>query len=190
MPKKQFRPRWFGWLLPLALLAVFLAMRLPGLGRFVTTDEALWLRRSGSFYLALSNGAWADTFQSPHPGVLTQWAGAAGFYLVFPQYAQVGSADIHDSLLLRLMENRGVNPMEVLAAGRAILLLIHAAAFLAAWPFARRLLSVRVAALGLALIALDPFIIAHQRLLHLDGLLASLMLLALLAYLDFLRSGS
>ena len=189
MPKKQFRPRWFGWLLPLALLAVFLAMRLPGLGRFVTTDEALWLRRSGSFYLALSNGVWADTFQSPHPGALTQWAGAAGFYLAFPQYAQAGSPQIHDAQLLRLMENRGVNPMAVLAAGRAALVLVHAAAFLAAWPFARRLLGERVAALGLALIALDPLVIAHQRLLHLDGLLASFMLLSVLAYLAFLQDG-
>ncbi|HKY79199.1 MAG TPA: glycosyltransferase family 39 protein [Anaerolineales bacterium] len=183
-------PPWRNWLLPLALLVLFLALRLPGLGRFVTTDEALWLRRSANFYLAVRHGAWADTFQSPHPGVLTQWAGAAGFYLVFPQYAQAGSADIHDSQLLRLMENRGVNPLEVLAAGRAILVLLHGAAFLAAWPFARRLLGPRIAALGLALIAFDPFLIAHQRLLHLDGLLASLMLLALLAYLDFLRSGS
>src|SRR3989304_203029 len=189
MPKKQFRPRWFGWLLPLALLAVFLAMRLPGLGRFVTTDEALWLRRSGSFYLALSNGVWADTFQSPHPGALTQWAGAAGFYLAFPPYAQAGSPQIHDAQLLRLIENRGVNPMAVLAAGRAALVLVHAAAFLAAWPFARRLLGERVAALGLALIALDPLVIAHQRLLHLDGLLASLMLLSVLAYLAFLQDG-
>jgi 4-amino-4-deoxy-L-arabinose transferase-like glycosyltransferase len=192
MLKKENSPqaRWRGWLLPLALLVFFLALRLPGLGRFVTTDEALWLRRSANFYLTLSHGAWSETFQSPHPGVLTQWAGAAAFHLVFPQYAQVGSPDIHDSQLLRLMENRGVSPLQVLAAGRAILVLIHAAAFLGAWPFARRLLGARVAALGLALIALDPFLTAHQRLLHLDGLLASLVLLSFLAYLDFLRAGT
>ncbi len=191
MNKKENSPqaRWRSWVLPLALLLFFLALRLPGLGRFVTTDEALWLRRSANFYLAISHGDLSETFQSPHPGVLTQWAGAAGFHLVFPQYAQVGSPDIHDSQLLRLMENRGVSPLEVLAAGRAALVLIHAAAFLAAWPFAFRLLGVRVAALGLALIALDPFVTAHHRLLHLDGLLASLMLLSILAYLDFLRAG-
>lgn len=177
------------WLLPLLLLALFLAVRLPALGRFVTTDEALWLRRSANFYLALSNGQWADTFQSPHPGVVTMWAGAAAFQTTFPDYAQAGFPEIHDSQLLQLMENRGINPMEVLAAGRFALVLVHAATFLAAWPYARRLLGPAAASLGLALVALDPFVLAHQRLLHLDGLLASFMLLSLLAYLDFLRRG-
>lgn len=190
MTKRRPSPPWQTWLVPLALLAIFLAVRLPALGRFVTTDEALWLHRSANFYLAVTQGDWAATFQSPHPGVLTSWAGAIGFQLVFPQYAQVGSPEIHDSQLLQLMENHGVNPMEVLAAGRAVLVLVHAAAFIAAWPFAKRLLGTRAAALGLALVALDPFTIAHQRLLHLDGMLASLILLSILAYIDYLQYGS
>jgi hypothetical protein len=181
--------RWISFLSPVVLLAIFLAVRLPALGRFVTTDEALWLRRSANFYLAVSNGDWNKTFQSPHPGVITLWAGAAGFWAVFPEYSHVGEEAIHDQQLLTFMENRGINPIEVLAAGRLALVFIHAAAFIAAWPFARRLLGLPAAAVGMALLALDPFIIAHQRLLHLDGLLASFMLLALLAYLDFSREG-
>ena len=176
-----------GILLPAALLVLFLAVRLPGLGRFVTTDEALWLRRSANFYLAVSNGDWADTYQSPHPGVITQWAGAAGFWLEFPDYNHVGFDAIHDTQLLQVMENRGINPMQVLAAGRLLLVLVHAAVFIACWPFARRLLGSPAAGLGMALLAFDPFVIAHQRLLHLDGLLASFMLLAILAFLDYLH---
>ncbi|MEX1247207.1 MAG: glycosyltransferase family 39 protein [Anaerolineales bacterium] len=187
--KKASRLISQSWLLPILLLALFLATRLPALGRFITTDEALWLRRSGNFYVAIANGDLAKTYQSPHPGVITMWAGAAGFQAVFPQYARAGFPEIHDIQLLQLMENRGVNPMEVLAAGRFALVLVHAAAFLAMWPYARRLLGPLAAALGLALLALDPFTIAHQRLLHLDGLLASFILLSLLAYLDFLRGG-
>ncbi len=175
------------WLIPALLLVVFLAARLPSLGRFVTTDEALWFKRSANFYLALSTGDAKSAFQSPHPGAITQWAGAAGFWLRFPDYARVGTPEIHDTELLTLMENRGINPMEVFSAARAVLVLIHAAAFLAAWPFARRLLGPLAAAGGFALLALDPFLIAHQRLLHLDGLLASFMLLAILAYIDFSR---
>lgn len=181
--------RWPGFLAPVLLLALFLALRLPALGRFVTTDEALWLRRSANFYLAVSNGEWEKTFQSPHPGVVTMWAGAAGFWMQFPEYSHAGEQDIHDTQLLTLMENRGINPMQVLASGRMVLVGVHALAFLAAWPFARRLLGLPAAALGMALIAFDPFTIAHQRLLHLDGLLASFMLLALLAYLHHLRHG-
>lgn len=187
--KKKQRERRLSFLLPALLLIVFFAVRLPALGRFVTTDEALWLRRSANFYLAISNGEWDKTFQSPHPGVVTLWAGAAGFWFVFPEYSHVGSEFIYDSQLLTLMENRSINPIEILAAGRLVLVLTHAAAFLAAWPFARRLLGMPAAALGMALLALDPFTIAHQRLLHLDGLLASFMLLTVLAYLGYLRAG-
>lgn len=178
--------RWQGFLITALLLVLFLAVRLPALGRFVTTDEALWLRRSANFTLAISNGEWDKTFQSPHPGVVTLWAGAAGFWLEFPEYSHAGFDEIHDAQLLTLMKNRGINPMEVLAAGRLVLVLIHAAAFIAIWPYASRLLGLPAAALGMALLALDPFTIAHQRLLHLDGLLASFILLALLAYLDHL----
>jgi 4-amino-4-deoxy-L-arabinose transferase-like glycosyltransferase len=175
------------WLIPSLLVLVFLVARLPALGRFVTTDEALWLRRSANFYLALSTGDAKSAFQSPHPGAITQWAGAAGFWLRFPDYARVGTPEIHDTDLLTRMENRDITPMEVLSTARAALVLVHAGVFLAAWPFARRLLGPIAAIAGFALVALDPFLIAHQRLLHLDGLLASFMLLAVLAYVDFAR---
>jgi hypothetical protein len=178
------------WLLPIALLALFIAVRAPALGRFVTTDEALWLRRSANFYYAITNGDLAATFQSEHPGVITMWAGAAGFQIEFPQYAQVGIPDVHDDQLVDLMENRGVSPMQVLSTARLVLVLIHAAAFAAAWPFARRLLGTPAASIGMALLALDPFTIAHQRLLHLDGLLSSFMLLSALAFLDFQNTRS
>jgi hypothetical protein len=184
MPKKQRSVP--SWLILAALLVLFLAARLPALGRFVTTDEALWLRRSANFYLAVSEGDWASTFQSEHPGLITQWAGAAGFWLRFPAYAQAGEPEVHDSELLRIMENRGVGAMQVLAAGRSVLVLLHAAAFAALWPFASRRLGQTAAAMGMALLALDPFVAAHQRLLHLDGLLASFMLLAVLAWWDYL----
>ena len=179
--------RWLGFLLPTVLLVFFLALRLPALGRFVTTDEALWLRRSANFYVAISNGEWEKTYQSPHPGAITLLAGAAGFWLEFPEYSHIGTEEVHDSRLLQFIQNRGINPMQVLAAGRLVLVLIQAAVFIAAWPFARRLLGIPAAATGMALLALDPFSIAHQRLLHLDGLLASFMLLAVLAYLDYYR---
>lgn len=183
---KTKRSRLPSWLLLAGLIILFLAARLPALGRFVTTDEALWLRRSANFYLAVSEGDWASTFQSEHPGLITQWAGASGFWLRFPNYAAAAEPEVHDAELLRIMENRGVGPMQVLAAGRSALVLLHAAAFAALWPFASRRLGQRAAIVGMALLALDPFVIAHQRLLHLDGLLASFMLLAVLAWWDYL----
>lgn len=184
----SLRSRFLNWLPVLLVLLAFLALRLPGLGRFITTDEALWLRRSANFRLALHQQDWPSTFQSPHPGVLTQWAGAAAYQIVFPDYARLGAPDIRDPDLLRLLENRGVSPMRILAVGRGLLLALHAAALVAACIFAARLLGPWAAAVGGGLLALDPFLAGHQRLLHLDGLLASLIPLAVLAFLDFLKT--
>jgi 4-amino-4-deoxy-L-arabinose transferase-like glycosyltransferase len=189
-PKPKSRSPLAAWLAPLALVLLFAGLRAPALGRFVTTDEALWFRRSANFYLALSEGDWAATEQSEHPGAVTMWAGAAAFQWAFPGYAQAGEPAVHDSELLRIMENRGLSAMQILSKARLVLVLLHTAAFAALWPFARRLLGPLAAAAGLGLIALEPFLIAHQRLLHLDGLLASFMLLAVLAYWDHLQRGS
>ncbi len=50
-----------------------------------------------------------------------------------------------------------------------------------------RLLGLWPALSGLGLIAFSPFHIAHSRLLHLDGLVSSLMLLSVLALLAYLQ---
>lgn len=177
-------------LLGLGLLAVFLALRLPGLGRFATADEGLWLRQSGRFLSAVGQADWAGTEVSQHPGVLTAWAGAIGYLAVFPEYAHFDDRVLSDAQWRDFLRFQGYNPVELLAAGRAAVVVLCAAAFAASWPYARRMLGLWPAALGLALTALDPFAIAHQRLLHQDGLMSAFMLLSLLAFMDALARGS
>lgn len=46
------------------------------MSRAVTVDEVLWQGRSARFPEALSAGNFEATFQSPHPGVTTMWAGS------------------------------------------------------------------------------------------------------------------
>ncbi|UYN90195.1 MAG: hypothetical protein KIT08_02905 [Anaerolineales bacterium] len=181
----QWLTRYQKWFLLGILTLVFVAVRLPGLGRFVTTDEALWFLRSANFYLAVERGEWADTFQSEHPGVVTLWAGASTFMRYAPDLPeQIEQGEIHDTTLLQLLENRGLNPANVLSTARLALVALHTAAFALLGLFAFRQLGAGPAIVGLLLLAGAPFVAAHQRLLHLDGLLASLMLLAVLAYWD------
>jgi hypothetical protein len=59
---------------------------------------------------------------------------------------------------------------------------------LAFWA-AARLFGFWPAAVGFLLLAADPFHIAHSRLLHLDGLSSSLMLLSLLSLMNYLYRG-
>lgn len=174
------------WIALLAIVLVFAAVRLPGLGRFVTTDEALWFLRSANFYLAVAREDWPATFQSEHPGVLTLWAGAGAFLHHVPDLTElVANGEVHDTTLLQLLENRGLNPANLLSTARLALVLVHTAAFALLGVFAFRQLGAGPASAGLLLLAGAPFVAAHQRLLHLDGLLASFMLLAVLAYWDY-----
>ena len=177
------------WVSIFLILVAFIVMRAPGLGSYLTVDEARWLQRSANFYYSIANSEWANTKQSPHPGVVTQWAGAAAYAWVFPKYAELGKANVQQVYLLGQMEENGINHMQIIAAGRFVLVLINAGVLLACWPFALKLLGRWPAAVGFALLAFDPFVVAHQRLLHLDGLISGLMFLSLLAYLHYLRHG-
>src|ERR1041385_6009963 len=70
---------------------LILALGIPrwfALYRFVTTDEVLWLDRSGKFYYALAHHDFAATFQKSHPGVTVMWAGLVGYVEVFPKYSE------------------------------------------------------------------------------------------------------
>jgi 4-amino-4-deoxy-L-arabinose transferase-like glycosyltransferase len=69
-----------------------------------------------------------------------------------------------------------------------MVILISGVLLVAFWA-AVRLLGFWPALLSLMMIALDPFYIAHSRLLHLDALLSSFILLALLSLSNYLYRG-
>ncbi len=154
--------------------------RLLDLNSFVTTDETLWLVRSGSFYKALSHHDYAATFQKSHPGVTVMWAGLTGYMRVYPDYKD-------QSIGLGVLAKRDFTmPLRILTAGRQAMVLFHLLALGLSFLFARKLFGMMPALMGFLLIAFDPFHIALSRVLHLDGLLADLMLLSLLAFLVYL----
>lgn len=172
------------------LAAIAAAIWLPralALDQFATTDEPLWLTRAANLYCALSRGDLASTFQREHPGVTTMWAGAAGLAWYWPDYGNncpyLASKEDHE----RVFQEHGLQAATLLAAGRFVMVLGNTVALVLAFVFARRLLGLLPAAVGLMLIAFDPFHAAFSRLLHLDGLLGSLALLALLAFASYLE---
>jgi hypothetical protein len=177
-------------ILTLAILLVAVSLpRILALDRFVTADESLWAARSANFYSALARGAFADTYQREHPGVTTMWAGSAGILTRFPAYklTDAGGADVGVYEYMAVVANHGHSMLELLAAGRFFMVVAHTIALLLAFVYARRLLGWPSAVVGFLLIAFDPFHAALSRFLHLDGLLATFLLLALLSFLSFLH---
>ncbi len=181
-------PKWLNGSLLVLLLILFLGLRLPGLGRFGTIDEVYWLNNSAQFFQAVADHNWAGTGVGVHPGVTTMWAGTLGFLWRFPQFAQAHLPVITDFHLRHYLAQHSINPVELVAAGRTFAVLFNAAAFLIAGFYLFSLLGNFGGSLAMALVALDPFLIAHQRLLHQDGLMASFGLLSLVAFAAFLKS--
>ena len=188
-PSSPLRRRWLEAILLFALLVAVLGPRLLALDRFMTADEQRWLARSANMYLAISQGDWAGTYQREHPGVITMWAGTAGLLSRFPSYSRVATDWVDETTYPDVVTANGHTVIELLTASRIFAVIGHTVVLLLCFPFARRLLGLWPAFVGLLFVAFDPFHMAHSRLLHLDGLLSSLLLLALLAFLSYLAEG-
>ena len=179
----------------LLLLGLFLAAWMPrvlALDTFVTTDERKWLTRSANFYQAISHADFAATFQREHPGVTVMWAGTLGFLTYFPTYAQVAPGQFaweNEDLEEWLSTHSTLTPLQLLAAGRWWIALGIALAIMVGYFPLRRLFGAPAAALATLFVAWDPFFIALSRQLHPDGLVSSLIFLALLLFLSWLYGG-
>jgi 4-amino-4-deoxy-L-arabinose transferase-like glycosyltransferase len=166
-----------------ALLLAIAVPRLLDLDHFATTDEILWLGRGGKFYYALAHHDL--TFARSHPGVTVMWAGLASFVLEDPAYKKGQGGEEHAASLYALKRRQFELPLRLLVTGRRILILFNLLVLIISFLFAQQLLGWLPALAGFLLIAFDPFHIALSKVLHLDGTLANLMLLSLLAFLVY-----
>ncbi len=153
-------------LIALGIAFASLAVRAPTLDRALTIDESLWVERSARFVDAVGDLRFREAIETGHPGVTTMWvAGLA-------QRTLPRDAELRDRYE-RARLGMGV-------ASTALIVLI--------WWLAGMLFGAGVAAVAGFLLALDPFLLAHNRVLHLDGLLALLMVASTLALMAALRS--
>ena len=175
----------------LSLTIVILTIWLPRafeLDHFVVSDEPLWLYRSANFYYALTHHDLASTFQKEHPGVTIMWAGTAGFLARYPGYRGSGLGQVESQEFEYYMNNFAkVSALDVLTAGRFFVVLGNVLALALSFLFAQRMLGASPALIGFLLVAFDPFHLSLSRILHPDALLGNLMLLSLLAFIDYLH---
>ena len=173
--------------LTLALAIVLWLPRGLELDRFVAVDERSWLTRSGNFYLALTQGDWAATFQRYHPGVTTMWLGMAGFLTTYPGYPTdaAGQVSSMSDGIEDFLREQGYSPMRLLAAGRSFMVLAIVGLLLLAFWLAVDVIGWLPALTGMVLLGFEPQVLGLTRMLHVDGLSATLMLVAVLAYLRY-----
>lgn len=192
MTTSSRNPKQMGGII--ALVAVVLILLLPRMGQldhFVTSDESRWLIRAGNFYQALTHHDYASTYQHGHPGVSIMWSGLLGYLWVYPEYSTdaPGQFGWKDDAYEDWMSGQNQDPLLLLAAGRAVIVIANVLIFAISFLLLIRLLGLGTAFVATALMALDPVLIGFSRLLHPDGLLSGLMLLSVLAILLYGQPG-
>jgi 4-amino-4-deoxy-L-arabinose transferase-like glycosyltransferase len=171
----------------IGLFVLALVPRVLALDTFLTPDERRWLGRSVKFLAALLYQDWGGTLRKGHPGVTTMWtavAGLTGKYLsgVWSGGQSVGRASLLD--FLREVPTDMVG-LDYLVAIRFPTVLLTSAFVVVLYLLVGKLIGRRVALLSAVLVALDPFYLAHSRLLHHDALVTTFMTLSLLSFLVY-----
>lgn len=137
----------------IAFIIVTFAFRLIDVGKVLTIDEPLWRERAGKLVQALAVGDLAGTMTTAQPGVITTMVAGA------------------------------THRFNSLALDQASLAIVNSLLILLTTFFLTRLWGKWWGLLGGALITLEPYFIAHTRLVHTDGLMAVALLASLTAFL-------
>jgi len=163
------------------LLVILLSLpRLLALDTFITEDEYLWISRSRRFLLALTEGNWANTFQTGHPGVTTMWLGSLGLW-TYNHF--MTSTPLPETLIKLDWCNLSLDLLPFIRLPVAITTFI---CILITAKLTAILYNKQVALLTLVLLALNPFYLAHARVLHHDALVSSFMLVSALSMLVYI----
>ncbi|HTP10703.1 MAG TPA: glycosyltransferase family 39 protein, partial [Anaerolineae bacterium] len=171
-PRRIFSPTFV--LLCLAIFLLALLPRLGALDRYTTPDELRWVDRSIRFSTAFTQGDFAGTVQSGHPGVITMWLGSLGIRLQHPLPTTLPQFDPQNAEVVRLLA-------QYLDAARLPVILVVAINLVVLFVLLDRLIDRRAAFLAAGLIALDPFAVALGSILHVDMLMTTFSLNALAA---------
>lgn len=162
------------------LVVVFLLALFPRLS-YPVSRYMLWYDRSVHFWDALLAGDLGGTYQRYHPGVTTMWIAGFGLRVYMVTHGWSSYELLHPPKMLS-----GPQGPPAQAAVIALSLVI-AACIALAYILLVRLTNWPVAFSAGCLLALDPFYITHSRMIHVDGLLASFMLVSMLLLLCHLQ---
>jgi hypothetical protein len=172
------------------LVAAILAPRLPALDSFATVDEATWLMRSANFYYALAQRDFENTVYAYHPAVTTMWTGTAALIADFPAYRGLGQGYFEKEWKFsEFLEQQGYHPLQMLKASRLITVAINSLLLVAVYFLLRRLLGWFPAFVGTFILALEPFLLGHTRILAHEGMMSLLLLVSILSFTNYLWKG-
>ena len=168
------------WLIPLALFVLALVPRVHA----PVSRPIVWSDRGFHFANAVLRGDWADTYRRYHPGVTTMWL--SGFALRWFAHA---NGDLSSDQMLGIAPVKPGTLDEAVFAGVLPLAVGISAAIALTYPLLRKRAGTKMALAATVLLALDPFHLSNSKVIHPDAMLASLMLLSVLFFWNWLSFG-
>ncbi|MFN8476002.1 MAG: glycosyltransferase family 39 protein [Anaerolineae bacterium] len=180
------------WVVALLLVVVAFLPRAIGLAQFATWDELQWTHATLRFWRAVDTERWPRTYIIGQPAIVSMWLGSApltwrGFTGGPDEWETIGQAS-RPSYSMDDMAALG----DLADYWRDLPIATAVAASLAVgaiYLLARRLFGARAALVAGILVAFDPLYLAHSRLVTLDAVMASLMLLSVLTLLIYVTHG-
>ncbi len=161
------------WSVGAVVALIAFLLRLYGLGAILTVDEPQWVFRADRFMDAFALGDPGATFQGTHPGVVPMLLIGSGIR-------------VREFLTGEELVSPTIGSFRT--AAKLPIALAMAVGIGCAAAFGVRLWG-KAAGLGVGgALALDPLLVGHAQLAHVDALLAVLMVLTLLAALMYART--
>jgi hypothetical protein len=143
-----------------------------------------WYSRAILFGDALLARDWAGTYQRYHPGVTTMWLSGIGLKLLGWQRG------LSSGQLLGLAPAKPGTLNDGVTAGVIPLAFAIALCIALTYPLLSRIVGRKAALAGSCLLALNPFYIAYSKVVHVDALLATFMLVSALFLISHLQHGT
>ncbi|TEU12805.1 MAG: phospholipid carrier-dependent glycosyltransferase [Anaerolineales bacterium] len=173
--------------LAVGLFVLAVVPRVLQLDVFLTPDEPVWIEGAVRFFQALLSREYAHAYHIDSPGITTMWVAGLGLIAKYltRSWAPSGGA----ASFWAFLQSVPLHPIDVnfLFALRLPIALITSCTVVGAYLLVKEMFDRKVAVLSAIVIALDPFYMAHSRLILLDALVTSFMLLSILGFITYLK---
>jgi hypothetical protein len=169
---------------PFALILICaLLPRVFYLDAFLTLDEFTWLDRSVNFLLALRSHDWRHTFQTGHPAVTTMWSGSLGLWLYGLRHGLIENGAFVSFMQGLTWDHQHTDLLPYL---RLPIVVVTALGIVGIAYLLTRLFDRRVGLIGGLVLSLDPWHLAHSRILYHDALMTTFMTLSALSLMVYI----
>lgn len=175
-------------LIYILLAVIFLAPRLPKIDSFVTLDEPSWLSQGANFYYALGQREFENTVYEYQPAVTTMSIISLAMHIYFPEYRGLGQGylDYEKGRLDPFMREHGYDPLVLLTYSRTIQVFILLILFLVLYYLLQRLIPKWIAFFAITFASLDPFWMAHARMMDHEAMVSSFVMISILSLTVYL----